>query len=769
MKRSFWWSRTFRFWIICYLIVLLIPMVAGVALYVSASASLTDKAYENGLMSVRQVGTVVDEQLKTIANVSDTISVSSTLIRLKYISLPFTAEKYYEIHQRAKYLSNFTVQQELIRYIFLYASELECILDNAHIYTATNQMDKIITQRIGMPTDQFYNMMAQTHQHDFYVLGEGKDIIMVQTLGRREKEKRPILTLITVLNADAIGDLLQKTAQTVRGSAYMLLPDGSVFGRAAPGDPLSYSALSPSYGEGQLLQDDLVITYTDSTASGFRYVLSVPRETFLQDIRNVQMTFFIFSLGALLFGLIIAYMLAKHNYKPIQQLKQDAQIPEMSSDEFTVLGLRLKELLSAGDRMHSEIEKLSQASNAQLIHWLLSGNVATLEKERRAQLSSLFNGTMFVAALIDLGEDAPITTPEARKAVIGSLNLLVSECAGGACQSIIQPDGDAFAAILCFPSDVSRNDAQFMAQQIGERMVQHAVEQPALSSMSVYIGDARSGEEQVHESYANALRAKEYADFITVTDKRVILYDATMYSSDIVWDDYDIVDAERQFSSLMIEGNYSKGKRMLREIMAYYNCRDGMSLYVMRCRMFGVMNLMLNVLHEVEPDLDPAFYEETNPVARLLSARTQQELEDVIFDIIDRLVGRHENKPPDIQDKLTQVEHYIETHYYDVGLGVKQVADAFDMSLPYLSRMFKKEKGIGLLYYINHYRVEKAKEIMSVNPNETVAGIAGRVGYNSSQTLIRIFKRYEGITPGQYQAELHGTPGDTQPDETDAS
>ncbi|HRX09767.1 MAG TPA: hypothetical protein P5559_11500, partial [Candidatus Limiplasma sp.] len=232
MKRSFWWSRTFRFWIICYLIVLLIPMVAGVALYVSASASLTDKAYENGLMSVRQVGTVVDEQLKTIANVSDTISVSSTLIRLKYISLPFTAEKYYEIHQRAKYLSNFTVQQELIRYIFLYASELECILDNAHIYTATNQMDKIITQRIGMPTDQFYNMMAQTHQHDFYVLGEGKDIIMVQTLGRREKEKRPILTLITVLNADAIGDLLQKTAQTVRGSAYMLLPDGSVFGRA---------------------------------------------------------------------------------------------------------------------------------------------------------------------------------------------------------------------------------------------------------------------------------------------------------------------------------------------------------------------------------------------------------------------------------------------------------------------------------------------------------------------------------------------------------
>ena len=739
-------------------------MAAGVALYLNASESLTRKAYENGMMSVRQVGTVVDEQLKTISNVSDTIVVSSTLIRLKYMSLPLDAAKYYELHKRAKYLSNFTVQQVLIKYIFVYCSELECLLDTGHIYTATNQLDKIITQRIGLTQDRFYDLMAQNHLHDFYILNDGTNIIMLQTLGRRENEFRPVITLITVLNADAIHDLLVNTSETVHGSAYMLLPDGSVFGDYMPGDPIDYSALSELYGEGQLQKDDLVVTYTDSSAADFRYVLSIPRETFLSDIRQIQLTFFGFSLGALLLGLLISYMLAKHNYKPIRQLQQAAQIPEMSRDDFTALGLRLKELLSAGDRMHSEIEQLSQAANTQLIHSLLSGNVNTLEAHRRSKLTELFSGTVFVAAFIDLGEDEPIATPEARKAVIGSLNLLMSECAAGVCQSVIQQDNDAFAAILCFPSDITYNDAQFLAQQISERMIQHAVEHPALKAMAVYVGDARDGVENVHQSYANALKAKEYADFITVTDKRVILYDATMFSSDIVWDDYDIVDAERQFSSLMIEGNYGKGKRILREILAYYNCRDGMSLYVMRCRMFGVMNLMLNVLHEVEPDLDPAFYEEINPVARLLSARTQQELDDVIFDIIDRLVGLQESRTPDIQEKLTQVEHYIVTHYFDVGLGVKQVADAFDMSLPYLSRMFKKEKGIGLLYYINNYRVQKAKEIISINPHETVAGVAGRVGYNSSQTLIRIFKRYEGITPGQYQAGINTEVSGRQPE-----
>ena len=117
MQSSFWKSRTFRFWVICYVIILLVPIVAGVVLYRYTTDTLTHKAYENGKTSVQQVCNVVDEQLKTISNVGDTICVSSTLIRLKYMSLPFNAAKYYETHERAKYLANFTTQQALIKYM----------------------------------------------------------------------------------------------------------------------------------------------------------------------------------------------------------------------------------------------------------------------------------------------------------------------------------------------------------------------------------------------------------------------------------------------------------------------------------------------------------------------------------------------------------------------------------------------------------------------------------------------------------------------------
>jgi two-component system, response regulator YesN len=764
MQSSFWKSRTFRFWVICYVIILLVPITAGMALYRYTADTLTQKAYDNGRMSVQQVCNVVDEQLKTVSNISDTICVSSTLVRLKYMSLPFNAHKYYDIHTRAKYLANFTTQQALIKYIYVYCSDLQCLLDSGHIYTRDNQLSKVVNQRIGLSDQDFQALMEQNHQRDFYVLNQGKSIIVVQTLGTRASEKRPIITLVIVLNADAVRNLLVKTSDTVNGSAYMLLPSGSVFGDYAVDDPVNYSDLSTLYGEGQGTKDGLVVTYADSDVTPFRFVLSIPSTTFLKDITSMQLAFLYFAVGTLVLGLMAAYLLAKHNYKPLQQLKQAAHIPEKSIDDFTALSSKLNELLNAGDQMHTEIEQLSRAANTQLYTSVLAGNINALEKNRRRQLDGIFTGNVFVAALVDLGEEEASATPESSKAVLGSLNLLASEYAGPSCQCVIQPNNNAYAAIFCFAGNVSHNDAQFAVQQICDQMIRHAMEQPALAAMSIYVGDAKDGIENVHLSYNNALKAREYAEFVTETEKRVILYDETMFSSDIAWQDYDIVDAERQFTRLMMEGNYSKGEQLLKEIMAYYNCRDGMSLYVMRCRMFGVMNMMLNVLHEVEPDLGTSFYEETNPVARLLSARTRQELEDVIFEVIDRLVGRQESKTPDIQGKLTQIEHYIAAHYYDVGLGVKQVADAFNMSLPYLSRVFKKEKGIGLLYYINNYRVQKAKEIMEIDKNASVAEIAGRVGYNSSQTLIRIFKRYEGTTPGQFQTEIAD---DGENDETD--
>ena len=72
------------------------------------------------------------------------------------------------------------------------------------------------------------------------------------------------------------------------------------------------------------------------------------------------------------------------------------------------------------------------------------------------------------------------------------------------------------------------------------------------------------------------------------------------------------------------------------------------------------------------------------------------------------------------------------------------------MRIFYLSKTFKKATGKGLLDYIHTLRIEKAKELIK-STDKSLKVIAEEVGYSNNLTLIRAFKRYEGITPSAYK------------------
>ena len=98
-----------------------------------------------------------------------------------------------------------------------------------------------------------------------------------------------------------------------------------------------------------------------------------------------------------------------------------------------------------------------------------------------------------------------------------------------------------------------------------------------------------------------------------------------------------------------------------------------------------------------------------------------------------------------------QVAHYIEENYQN-DISLQEVADFTGVSLSYVSWIFKEISNKNFLDYLNSYRILKAKELL-VKTDLTVEKIAEQVGIYSGNTLIRIFKKYEGMTPGQYRTK----------------
>ena len=102
--------------------------------------------------------------------------------------------------------------------------------------------------------------------------------------------------------------------------------------------------------------------------------------------------------------------------------------------------------------------------------------------------------------------------------------------------------------------------------------------------------------------------------------------------------------------------------------------------------------------------------------------------------------------------QLKQVFELIETNYA-YPLTLTDMAAAVHMSPKYFCRFFRATTHRTPVDYLNYYRIEAAcNEIAATDRNLTE--IALDSGFSSLNYFIRQFKKYKGITPGQYQEML---------------
>jgi two-component system, response regulator YesN len=88
--------------------------------------------------------------------------------------------------------------------------------------------------------------------------------------------------------------------------------------------------------------------------------------------------------------------------------------------------------------------------------------------------------------------------------------------------------------------------------------------------------------------------------------------------------------------------------------------------------------------------------------------------------------------------------------YYCTEITLTEISSYVYVHPNYLSRVFKKEEGISVMEYIIQLRMEKAKDLLKRSETK-VYEISEKLGYSSTAHFNRIFKRYTGVTPKEYQ------------------
>jgi two-component system, response regulator YesN len=90
---------------------------------------------------------------------------------------------------------------------------------------------------------------------------------------------------------------------------------------------------------------------------------------------------------------------------------------------------------------------------------------------------------------------------------------------------------------------------------------------------------------------------------------------------------------------------------------------------------------------------------------------------------------------------------------YSKDISLDTISTKVGFTSSYFSTLFKQEMGDTYINYLSKYRISRAKEMLQ-EKNATVCDIAKKAGFSSSYSFIRSFKKYEGVTPGEYKVML---------------
>lgn len=303
----------------------------------------------------------------------------------------------------------------------------------------------------------------------------------------------------------------------------------------------------------------------------------------------------------------------------------------------------------------------------------------------------------------------------------------------------IDIDYKSIAFIIPEESDSVIEDAfHFMLENIGQKY-------------SVELIAAVSNEFVSVESFPQEyITCKKILDAKFMAKGRKVLFSENIKSGKLILT-YPI-ETEAKLVSKLLNGNLQGAKKIVDEIFIDRinpEAMDKKDIKEFTGLLYNTLNRVVVQLKEFESSL----HCEKLDIESITKTGNLEKIRIIFNELISEICKQKKTSEQDENEAIREkIKTYIDKNY-QLDFSLDNLADYLGLSFKYTSILFKKVMGDNFKNYINVYRIEKAKEILKEKKDIKIKDLAEELGYNSSNTFIRIFKKYEGISPTQFNPE----------------
>lgn len=748
--------------VVSYVSILLLTMSSNILFYWRTSRQIMEKTEQTKVTLLTQMREEFENSTRQIEAMANSLACDTV------------------IYQYAKGIPDFSVDVAMERLTYAQLQDNPLLIES-FLYVAPT--DEVLTPTMRMDAKAFFTYMYQYREWDYAQLQESvlrpahfqsylpqasvwqyrdRDVQVltyVQSFPVSVKAA-PLGQVICLINAERLMEMVEQTHTATDSDVYIFDSHDNLIAKntdaEAPDEALTYSLRN------EVQNREMVFTKQTSSINGLRdwtFALGTPKTLYMAEQRNFLFWTLAICTAYLLAGIVVVRLFAERNYRPIREIRgmihQNTDKPAPFANEFDAIKDTLQ--LQFADRitMQEQLDTLTPVVRKELVERLLKGMVRDYEvfaqKLEDAKVS--FSNDSYCVVVVEIEAESQFFQIGDREKSQFLARLIVQNVGCellGAYYDCEYVEVDRTECVFLINGPEKENPPS-AGQDLVIDLLQQMMDVSSDNELMLYAGVSNwhKSLRNVPLCYDESRKASEYGKLRADGDTAACVSFSTLENLD--YDYYFPSEIEHQIVSSIRGGDYERALELIDDVF-YTNARE--------------KNISIHAARNLLVDLGATLQKVLNTVLMSVGGEPQQKLDisvylqnpsldkaQVDFKNAISFIMTQRGKPfqSRSQKLVDTVESYIQEHVSDSDLDLTRLSEAFHITPQHISSIFKRYTDRTVKEYISQLRLEKAKELLCTT-DLPVKQIALDVGYANEMGLIRLFKKYESMPPGEYRS-----------------
>ncbi len=735
--------------ILFYFLSLLLPLVIiSMIFYYNFQNKVMDDFEEKIEINLQASANMTDTLVNTAQEISAAFFYETGI---RSLLLPYDL---YPLESRTRLQE---IRQELVRISTSIWYSIDSILvfaDDKKIYTAQGLTDFHVYLTNWFKYEKYDSAYWESRlsitrpfeilpASDLYIQGSNKKRVIPIVISDIINDHRVVM--VVNITTEMIKRNLEENA-ILESSQHMVLDrEGNII----VGTEQAYSHIHAD-------DDSMLVIQRTSQLYGWEYYSITPVDELGDQLKDIRNWLAALCISLIIAGICLSFAFAYNLYKPIRNIRNilihntDVVKPALSgtstkNNEMDDIGVGVARLIHYSDSYKDKLDAISvEYANHAFINLLKNHRLPNLEEiVNKLELSFSSQGSLYTVCCVqltykealddELSELLPATLHKKLTNMIYS--ILLQEVA----LYMIEVKAGLLAFIVNLKDPKDRNHL-INALQLILIPFQHDKD---YCEVHIGAGGNTTTLAHIHKSYNEAMTALENSKKkgqFHITDAQLL---------DICHEYYYSLTDENKIINGLKSGDMTFVAEIISDILEE-NRNRGVSYEYMHLLITEMYYSGQRFASERELAWLTLISEQEQ---RLLKNNELVDLSEKVSLLLDFLQATIDSSQEQTGTRgsewIGEIMRYIDENYKQ-DLYLEKIAERFQLSAKYVSRIFKEQTGMNVTDYVSKVRIDEAKKMIS-GTDRNIMHIAEDVGIFSRTTFIRLFKKYEGITPNEYR------------------